>query len=396
VINHFSSKSTNAAEIASLAEALAKSGEKYNWPKDINPLSDIVSTGGPSSLSTLLCPYIIASAGSFVANITVPGSLAGAVDSLALIKGYKIKLEHEEMIRSLWISRIAHTMTSPKLAPADGYLFELRKQLKKKAVPALVIASLLAKKLAISNPSCLVDIRCGSAGNFGTKTEDCRKNGELLIRVAESLKISVTCVVTDISQPLMPYFGRVDSLHALYLGLLGDLSDPWLSLHIDTCIRIAAEALKMIGLASSVQAINTAKEIMINGKAKDTFFNNLISQGGSKQYFENILVEAASWKKYLIGSTIQGNIKYIDCNMLSKIFIKAQAEIGMEKATIGLKCLKSPGEIVEKNTPIMELRSSIPLASTVVESLSHQFAESFSIQLEINKNIPKQILTIID
>src|SRR5271170_4830986 len=72
--------------IAQLAMVLAESGHVVR-PQGGVTHADVASTGGPSSLSTLLCPLFLRSFGSTVPKLGVSGRPAGAVDVLAQIPG---------------------------------------------------------------------------------------------------------------------------------------------------------------------------------------------------------------------------------------------------------------------------------------------------------------------
>src|SRR5437879_3175052 len=93
IIEYFTTNSGDVDSIAALAKALAASGDIWSWPSDFQPVSDVPSTGGPTSLTTLVCPYILAGSGCFVPKLSVPGSIAGALDVLELIAGFNINLD---------------------------------------------------------------------------------------------------------------------------------------------------------------------------------------------------------------------------------------------------------------------------------------------------------------
>jgi pyrimidine-nucleoside phosphorylase len=77
-------------EIAELARGLASSGAEL--PPD--PCSaDLASTGGPTSLSTLLCPLFLRARGLRVPKLSVVGRPAGGVDVLQTIPGFNAALE---------------------------------------------------------------------------------------------------------------------------------------------------------------------------------------------------------------------------------------------------------------------------------------------------------------
>src|SRR5687768_13643894 len=70
----------SVAETAELARAVAASGHILRLPNYLAPFADVPSTGAPGSLSTVLCPFLIAAAGVSVPKISATGSIAGAID----------------------------------------------------------------------------------------------------------------------------------------------------------------------------------------------------------------------------------------------------------------------------------------------------------------------------
>lgn len=86
-------------EVACLAERLASSGATIS-PRT-TPTADLASTGGPTSLSTILCPPMLASAGWEVPKLGVPGRPAGGIDVLGSVEGYQVALASKEATRVL-------------------------------------------------------------------------------------------------------------------------------------------------------------------------------------------------------------------------------------------------------------------------------------------------------
>ena len=152
------------AGIAALARSLAASGETLESNTDRT--ADVASTGGPSSLSTLLCPLFLRAFGWIVPKLGVPGRPAGGLDVLSRIPGYRVDLSAAEVACVLRDCGYAHFVAGERIAPLDARLFTLRQQTGAQTIPALVIASLLSKKIAVGVRTVGLDVRVAMHGNF--------------------------------------------------------------------------------------------------------------------------------------------------------------------------------------------------------------------------------------
>ena len=76
-------------EIVELANIYAESGITIKRNSSKTKV-DIASTGGPSSLSTILTPLILKSLGAEIPKLGVPGRPAGGIDILYQLKGFNI------------------------------------------------------------------------------------------------------------------------------------------------------------------------------------------------------------------------------------------------------------------------------------------------------------------
>ena len=222
-------------DIAHLADVLAASGHVSDTR---HGTCDIASTGGPTSLSTLLCPLLLRAYGHVVPKVSVPGRPAGAIDVLATIPGFETHLTHFEFQSILDKTGFCHILAQDEVAPLDGILFSLRKRLNAVDVPPLAIASLLAKKLAVGVESVLLDVRVWDSGNFGHNYDAAQEHAVRFCRVAKLLGIRAQCALTDASRPYQPFLGRGESLLALDKIFSGD-PGPWLQQHADDCSRMA-------------------------------------------------------------------------------------------------------------------------------------------------------------
>lgn len=228
-------------EIGHLAQRLANSGERSTIPGS-SPLVDIASTGGPSSLSTLLCPLFLMCLDARVAKLAVPGRPAGGVDAMAQIPGYRVDLTLREVSQVLDSCGYAHFLASGVHAPKDGELYAYRKRNGAVNIPELAIASLLSKKLAVGISLMGLDIRVAPHGNFGASWNEARANAQRFKEVATDIGIAATCFLTDGRVPYQPYIGRGEALTALWLILEGK-QDPWLDQHLRTCFAMVKLAI---------------------------------------------------------------------------------------------------------------------------------------------------------
>ncbi len=296
----------SVSEIADLTHTLAISGETLPIR---DRAADVPSTGGPSSLSTLLCPPLLSASGWIVPKLGVPGRPAGGIDVLAQIPGYKISLGASEIQSILFSTGYAHFIANSNIAPLDARLFSLRQHLKAQAVPGLVIASLLSKKLAVGVKYVGLDVRVAPHGNFGRNMEEATKNAEQFCEVASQLGITATCFLTDASVPYQPYIGKKEALLAISHILTGQ-DNPWLNRHYAQCERMARETVQSTFSPSRVQM-------------KEAFIANITAQNGSEAGFWELSEQAAIDHRYAIEATSDGYPSY-DLDGIRSVLVAQQ------------------------------------------------------------------------
>lgn len=257
------------ADVAALARKLAASGEVLEPAADH---ADVASTGGPSSLSTLLCPLYLHALGARVAKLGVPGRPAGGVDVLATVPSYRPTLAREAVEEALRTLRHVHLAAGPPWAPMDARLFTQRQEAGAQHLPSLVIASLLAKKLALGVTSVGLDVRVARDGNFGVNVATARANARRFVAVAALLGIRAVCFLTDARTPYQPFVGRGEALQAV-TSVLGGTDDGPLRTHSHDCLRMAAECLGRHPVAPSTADLRSALDACLraHGTGIDEF-----------------------------------------------------------------------------------------------------------------------------
>lgn len=261
-------------DILNLARGMAKSGNQIKLQQ--KNACDIPSTGGPASLSTLLCPIFLTYFGNKVIKLGVPGRPAGGVDVLATIKGYNINPSIKELQHWLTKMDYVHILADDQYAPLDALLFRYRREQEAVAIPSLAIASLLSKKIAMGINSIGLDVRVSKIGNFGSTWSECKYNSLRFNQIANLGGIKSTCFLTNGTNPQQPYIGRGEAILALR-DIFNNQINSNLKKHVELCLS----------MASSV-SINGIKEFKSFNEISDIFFNNIIEQGGSIESFYEV------------------------------------------------------------------------------------------------------------
>ena len=331
------------SDIAALALVLARSGRVRRSRKGT---CDVISTGGPSSLSTLLCPLFLVAFGFTVPRVTVPGRPAGALDALGSMPNYKVRFARDQFDNVVAKAGFCQALASEDLAPLDGALFSLRKEVGAVGVTPLVIASLLAKKLAVGVETVLLEVRVGDYGNFGHSMTEAEQRAVRFCRVAQLLKIRASCILTRARQPYQPHIGRGEALVAVNQILFGKPS-RWLRDHANLCFRIAREAV-------GVEVARPNRKVL-----RRIFEAHLAAQGTSAREFQGTIEAILSQRKHTICARATGYV-VPDLDALRNIIVAAQQSaapgVGEFPDPLGVQLLYRPSWPVRLGEAIAEVR----------------------------------------
>jgi thymidine phosphorylase len=299
------------ADLAYLASALAGSGRTR--PRACNATTaDVPSSGGPSSLTTLLCPLYLRALGFVVPKLGVPGRPAGGIDVMAQIPGYRATFTGAEFDSILTRVGYAHCLAQHDLAPLDARFFDFRQSVGAQSMAELAIASILAKKLAVGVKHVALDVRVAAHGNFGTSWATARENAKRFCRVSSLIGVHSVCVLTDGSIPCQPFLGRGESLWALH-DLFEGAACPLLNAHANLCFRVAAAAVE--GCPDRQPNWNRLKTI---------FSEHIVAQGGDYSSFEEKVDQVRRSPRFALLAQAEGFLK-IDLGALRSILVDIQA-----------------------------------------------------------------------
>jgi len=332
--------------VAQLAEALAASGERLDPIGELT--ADVASTGGPSSLSTLLAPLYLCAWGAVVPKLGIPGRPAGGIDCLAQIPRYAPLLDRATVSSVLEKCGYAHFVADGTMAPLDGRVFFLRQRMGAQDVPALVAASLLAKKLAVGVRRAGLDVRVAPWGNFGRDWVGARRNADLFREVASLLGISAYPVLTDARFPYQPFLGRAESLVALDQVFRGEAAGD-LARHADLCGCLAAAVLSDRAPLSPV----TGETL------RDIFNRNLESQGADPEGFDRLVKATVAAHRFTVRTRRSGFYR-VSLAKVRDLFVNAQRSAAVEDMPfpdpLGAVLLRPNGSWVNAGDPVASVR----------------------------------------
>lgn len=345
LIRHVRSESLTDSDIAYLAQSCANA-DGLIWDR-MEDAADIASTGGPTSLTTLLCPLYLRAFGHKVPKLGVEGRPAGGIDVLAQIPGFEYRLSNSEAAVALSKSGYVHFLAGEEQAHHDAILFSYRKEVGALNLSPLVIASLLTKKLVAGLTRVGLDVRVSSFGNFGTSWNEAKQNANRFCDVASILGISAVCFLTDGSIPYQPYIGRGESLVAL-ADIFQTEDYRELTSHLNVCYAIARGTSDFHGPRPS------ANELMSH------FESNLLSQGARLDaFFERADIIEAN-HRFTVTASEHGFLN-IGLEALRRILVSSQkvllSDANRFPDPVGVILRSAHGAYVRKGDVIATVRA---------------------------------------
>jgi pyrimidine-nucleoside phosphorylase len=176
-------------------------------------------------------------------------------------------------VRDIGIAVIAQ---SPDIDPADKKMYALRDVTGTVPSVPLIVGSIISKKVAGGAAAIVLDVKVGSGAFMKTDAEAMLLARELT-RVGAALGRRVTCVATDMDQPLGSAVGNALEVREAIATLRGDGPADLTEL----CVGLGA---KMLVLGERAKNEEGARERLWaaigDGSALDTFRRWVAAQGG--------------------------------------------------------------------------------------------------------------------
>ena len=285
----------NDDETYYLTKAMVDSGQKIDL-SSINGIKvDKHSTGGVGDKTSLVVMPILAAIGLKCAKMSGRGLsfTGGTLDKLESIPGFRTNLTEEEFIKEVQEIGLSIVGQTRSLVPADKILYALRDVTGTVASIPLITSSILSKKLALSSDVITIDVKTGS-GAFMSNLGDALSLKLSLEKTGERFGKKVTCIISNMDEPLGEYVGNILEVKEAINTLNGKGAYDFKTL----CLNLAAESIVNAGVAVDFdQALQMADETLKDGRAFKKFSDMVSYQGGDVCYIKNpTLFEEAKYK----------------------------------------------------------------------------------------------------
>ena len=268
-----------ARETHALTDAMVRSGETIDLGAALGrKVVDKHSTGGVGDKTSIAVGPIVAACGVPLGKMSGRGlgHTGGTLDKLESIPGFRVELTTEELVAQLRDVGMAIVGQTADLVPADKKLYALRDVTATVDIVPLIASSIMSKKLAAGAQAIVLDVKVGD-GAFMKTLDDARMLAEQMREIGTMAGREVTCLLTDMDQPLGRAVGHALEVHEARDTVRGDGPGDFTELVLEAAARLLAYSDLGIDVEEGRRRAQAAVD---DGSALDTFERWIRAQGG--------------------------------------------------------------------------------------------------------------------
>ncbi len=272
-------------ETVALTRAMIASGDTIDLASIPGIKVDKHSTGGVGDKTTLILAPLVAALGIPVAKLSGRGlgHTGGTIDKLEAIKGMRVELSQQELVKQVKKIGIAIAAQTGEIVPADKKLYALRDVTATVENKSLIAASIMSKKLASGADAIVLDVKYGD-GAFMKTTKDAFELALLLTEIGNGMGKKTVALITGMEQPLGNAIGNALEVKEAIETLQGKGSEDLLEL----CTELAIQMVLLSGAGKNESAARKKiNEALQTGKAFDKLKEFVKAQGGDTRHVEN-------------------------------------------------------------------------------------------------------------
>ena len=332
-------------ELLTLVDEMVSSGNTIEFEKSKLYLADKHSTGGIGDKTSLVLAPVLAAAGLRIPMIAGRGLeyTGGTIDKLEAIPGINISPSLREF--KSWVNNIgcAIISQSKEICPADNKIYTLRNQTATVPSIPIIASSIMSKKIAEGISGLVMDIKIGNGAFMKTKNQAIELSN-LIRTIADSYKINIDIIFSDMNQPLGRYAGLGCEIMEAVECLKGNGPQDLMSNVFELCSCLLVQSGKA---KNKEKAKIIFDSIIESGNGFEIFQkmvssqNGLLDQLGKKiiPKFEKIVrssksgtinqmnTEKIGWSLVELGCSYKKENDYLDYSAGIEFFVKPGDEI---------------------------------------------------------------------
>jgi pyrimidine-nucleoside phosphorylase len=266
-----------AEEMATLTQAMLRSGEQWHLRDQYDFFADKHSTGGVGDKVSLVLSPWVAACGVKVGMLSGRGlgHTGGTLDKLEAIPRFNARLSRKEFERAVADAGCVISTSTEGIAPADKKIYALRDVTGTVESLPLITASIMSKKLAMGASALILDVKTGS-GAFMRKYQDSKALAQSLIAAAHGSGTRVEALITDMDRPLGVAAGNANEIIETIDCLKGRGPEDVMEVTRAQAVRL----LVMSGRYDEASARAALDDALASGRALDQARKWIAAQGG--------------------------------------------------------------------------------------------------------------------
>jgi pyrimidine-nucleoside phosphorylase len=298
-----------AEEMATLTQAMLRSGDQWHLRSEYDFIADKHSTGGVGDKVSLVLSPWVAACGIPIGMLSGRGlgHTGGTLDKLEAIPGFNARLSREEFDQSIADSGCVISTSTEGIAPADKKIYALRDVTGTVESLPLITASIMSKKLAMGASALVLDVKTGS-GAFMRRYQDSKALAQSLIAAAAGSGTRVEALITDMDRPLGVAAGNANEIIETIEVLKGNGPAD-----VEEVTRAqAVRTLVMSGKFDETSARTALDEALSSGRAIEQARKWIAAQGGNPAIVDDYALLPQLRKTIEIKAPQSGFITFID------------------------------------------------------------------------------------
>ena len=298
-----------AEEMATLTQAMLRSGEQWHLRDSYDFIADKHSTGGVGDKVSLVLSPWVAACGVPIGMLSGRGlgHTGGTLDKLEAIPGFNARLSRDEFERCVSDALCVISTSTEGIAPADKKIYALRDVTGTVESLPLITASIMSKKLAMGASALILDVKTGG-GAFMRHYQDSKALAQSLVAAAAGSGTKVEALITDMHRPLGIAAGNANEIIETIEVLKGNGPAD-----VEEVTRAQAERILVMSGRFDEDSANAAlEEALTSGRALEQARKWIAAQGGDPAIVDDYSLLAQPREVIEVKAPQSGVIAHID------------------------------------------------------------------------------------